>query len=154
MFNWLAPDIAGRHCLDLFAGSGALGLEALSRGAGHSMLIEADPVAARHIGTVIAELGAAAHAQVLCCGALDWLRQPPTGTTFDLAFLDPPYASGLLAPCCAALEHGRLLRDGALIYAECGEEEAWDAPPNWQRLRAQRAGRVYYALYRRGSCAD
>ncbi len=151
VFNWLAPYLAGCRCLDLFAGSGALGLEALSRGAAYSLLIEADPKAAQRIGASIARLEVASQAQVLCRNACDWLRQPLEEHRFDLVFLDPPYASGLLAPCCAALAHSGLLHDSALVYTECEKGEIPDAPANWHRLRAQCAGRVYYALYQCGA---
>ncbi len=149
LFNWLASEIAGRHCLDLFAGSGVLALEALSRGAEQALLLECDPLAAKRIGKHIEALDATACARVLCRDSLAWLRHPPADTSFDVAFLDPPYQSGLLALCCSELERGQLLRDGALIYTECGEEAAFEAPPNWRSLRTQRTGRVYYSLYRR-----
>ena len=153
LFNWLSFRVAGAHCLDLFAGSGALGLEALSRGAANVTFVERDPAAAREIRARLAQWNAqGGHVELAqACGFLD---QRPA-TPFDIVFLDPPFASGLLASSTERLERGGWLAHDALIYVECpaqGTDRPTAAPPlpaAWKPLRAKRAGEVGYHLYSR-----
>ena len=148
LFNWLGARIVGARCLDLFAGSGALGLEALSRGAAHVTFVERDPAAVRELRARLTEWGAR-DAQVERGDALAFLAR--SGHPFDIAFLDPPFASGLLAQAAALLEGHGWLRDAALIYVECGAREGVPPlPPRWVSLKAKRAGEVGYHLYARG----
>ncbi len=149
LFNWVAPRVPGARCLDLFAGSGALGLEALSRGAAHVTFVERDPAAAREIRARLTEWGAHA-ATVEHADARAFLQRPPA-TPFDLVFLDPPFASTLLEETAARLERGGWLADGALVYVESPADAAPPVPAGWTPLRAKRAGEVGYHLYSRGA---
>jgi len=144
LFNWLAPAIEGARCLDLFAGSGALGIEALSRGAAEVVWVERQPLAVRQLRQNLAQLGAA-EAQVIPADALVWLGGP--SRPFDVVFLDPPFGSDLLAPVCTALEQGGWLADGARIYLETARDAPMlKLPENWQLVREKIAGQVSYRL--------
>ena len=150
LFNWLQPHTSGARCLDLFAGSGALGLEALSRGAASVAFVETDQRLARAISAVLAAWGAQ-HATVATLPAAQYLACGAPGglPALDLVFLDPPFAAGLLESAAAALDSGRWLADGALIYVEHARS---DSPPRlpaaWQALKTGNAGAVSYHLYR------
>jgi 16S rRNA (guanine966-N2)-methyltransferase len=145
LFNWLQPRIEGAHCLDLFAGSGALGLEALSRGATSVLFIERERAAATALERLLHEWKAAG-GTVLCGAALGYLQGTPS-RRFDLVFLDPPFTADLLAPSVAALEQGWLMPD-ARIYLEHARREPVPAvPAHWRELRAGTAGEVRYHLY-------
>jgi len=145
LFNWLGGRTQGARCLDLFAGSGALGLEALSRGAGHVSFVDAAEPAVRELRLRLAEWQAA-DARVERSDALTYLagRAQP----FDIVFLDPPFATGLLAQAAQRLTQHGWLSPGSLIYVECAAAEAVPPlPPSWQGLKAKRAGEVGYHLY-------
>ena len=148
LFNWLGTGVAGARCLDLFAGSGALGLEALSRGATHVTFVERDPAAARELRARLAEWGAP-NAEIVRGDALAFLggaAQP-----FDIVFLDPPFASGLLEAAAALLERNGWLVATARVYVESAARVELPAlPEGWQMLKAKRAGEVGYHLYARG----
>ena len=145
LFNWLSHHIHGARCLDLFAGTGALGLEALSRGAGSAVFVERSGVAVRQLEKNIAVLGATA-ATVRQQDAGDYLRSAPEGR-FDLVFLDPPFAADLLEETCRLLAAQELLADGARVYLEqdrsCREPEL---PAGWQIIKNKTAGMVRYML--------
>lgn len=144
LFNWLAPSISGARCLDLFAGSGALGFEALSRGAAAVVFVEHAPAVAKHLAAVAATL-APGLAQVALDDAQRWLAGTPQ--SFDLAFLDPPFGSGLLEGALAALTRPGWLNPGALVYLErpaaLGEPTL---PQGWRLHRSGHAGDVGYHL--------
>jgi 16S rRNA (guanine966-N2)-methyltransferase len=148
LFNWLQPRIASTRVLDLFAGSGALGLEALSRGAAHVTFVEQDRGAAAAIRARIDEWREQ-QATVVAADALGWLAQvkgqvPP----FDVVFLDPPYDSPLLADAAAALASSGLLAADARVYLERRARDPMAAlPASWKELRAGRAGEVGYHLF-------
>jgi 16S rRNA (guanine966-N2)-methyltransferase len=144
LFNWLAPVIQGAVCLDLYAGSGALGLEAASRGAGAVTLVETDPQAFEALERVRAELGAEGIELVRAC-ALDYVAATPR--RFDVVFVDPPFQAGLLQESCTRIAAAGILRPGARIYLErpAGERPP-QLPEGWTLLREKRAGRVVYAL--------
>lgn len=148
LFNWLAPEISGARCLDLFAGSGALGLEALSRGAGFCQFIDAADVATRRIEAHLTLLSCR-DAQIYCGDTQRWLKQP-SDTTFNMVFLDPPFRQDLLNDCCSLLESNGWLTERAWIYIESATDEpAPTVPPTWQLHRDKRAGQVAYRLYLR-----
>ena len=149
LFNWLSVRVPGARCLDLFAGSGALGLEALSRGAAHVTFVERDAAAAREIAARLAEWGARA-ASVEHADARAFLERTPAAS-FDIVFLDPPFASGLLEASAARLEQGGWLRADALIYVDCPASATPLVPPLWSLLRTKRAGEVGYHLYSRAA---
>ncbi len=145
LFNWLGASIRGAQCLDLFAGSGALGLEALSRGAAHVTFVERDAVAARELRMRLAQWQAA-DARVERCDALHYLAGE--ARPFDIVFLDPPFGSGLLVRAAGLLEERRWLRAGARIYVECAAREGLPPlPPAWRPLKAKQAGEVGYHLF-------
>jgi 16S rRNA (guanine966-N2)-methyltransferase len=141
LFNWLGQRLHGLACVDLFAGSGALGFEALSRGAGRLVLVERDRKVCEQLRKTALELGCAG-AEVVQADALAWIERP--GERYDVAFVDPPYASGLAEPVLAAL--GARLNPGARVYVEA---PALLDPPSraWRRLREGTAGAVRFALY-------
>jgi 16S rRNA (guanine966-N2)-methyltransferase len=150
VFNWLAPHITGTRCLDLFAGSGALGLEALSRGAARAVFVEQSAAAVRELRKTVAQWGGepAAGAQIHLTEANAFLagRHEP----FDVVFLDPPFAAGLLQRVAARLETGNWLAPAALIYAECPASEGLPPlPASWSLAKSGRAGEVGYHLLRR-----
>ena len=149
VFNWLAPGIHGARCLDLFAGTGALGLEALSRGAGATVFVERSPVAARQLQSNIDVLRADG-ATVLHLDALDYLRGE-AGPAFDIVFLDPPFAADLLGETCRLLAEQRLLADGALVYLEQDRSKPDpELPEEWVVEKNKTAGMVRYMLVRVG----
>ncbi len=147
LFNWLAPRIPNARCLDLFAGSGALGLEAISRGAAHVVFVERNVVVARALETILVEWQAPG-ARVERGDALAFLAGPPQ--PFDIVFVDPPFAASLQGSAAALLEERNWLAPGALIYLESASRVALPAlPPGWQPLKAKRAGEVGYHLFER-----
>lgn len=150
LFNWLGQRVDGWRCLDLFAGSGALGIEAASRGAARVVLVEHDRNAAAAIAATIERLGAAG-VELVRADAFEALRRfEHAGERFDLVFVDPPFAAGLLERVLAALPP--VLAPGALVHVESGERFA--APPGWVVERAERAGQVRYHLMRQAGDRD
>jgi 16S rRNA (guanine966-N2)-methyltransferase len=146
VFNWLAPVIAGARCLDLYAGSGALGLEALSRGAARVVFVDRSPVVLRHLTATLARLETTA-GETVGLDAVSYLEGPVV--PFDVVFLDPPYRQGLLAPVLARLVDRGWVTPGASIYLEHeAEAPAPVPPPGWQLFRSAAAGRVRYHLVR------
>lgn len=140
LFNWLGQDLSGRRCLDLFAGSGALGFEALSRGAAEAVFVECSRAVTDALGENAARLGAGG-CRVVAGDALHFLRDPGAGR-FDVVFVDPPYDSELVAAALARLP--ALLAPGAVVYVE--SDEPIDPGPPWRVRRQARAGGVHYRL--------
>ncbi|MFP5441888.1 MAG: 16S rRNA (guanine(966)-N(2))-methyltransferase RsmD [Gammaproteobacteria bacterium] len=148
LFNWLAPTLRDSRVLDLFAGSGVLAIEALSRGAREAVLVDASPAACAQLDRELAALGDA-EAVVVRADALAFLARH-SGGPFNLVFLDPPYHRGLLAPAMQALEARGLLAAGAMIYVESEMTPGYDiVPPNWRLHRRQESGQVCSSLYQR-----
>ncbi|HEX7762206.1 MAG TPA: 16S rRNA (guanine(966)-N(2))-methyltransferase RsmD [Cellvibrio sp.] len=151
LFNWIAPDIHGANCLDLFAGSGALGLEALSRGAASSLLIERDGRAAAQLKSNL-DLLKADGGKVLQMDALDYLQRSATelpNAMFDVVFIDPPFQLNLWQVVIDQLEQRQLLREGAAIYIESGLNDHYLPPANWRLHRDKTSGSVHYRLFYR-----
>lgn len=144
LFNWLMAQIPGAHCLDAFAGSGALGFEALSRGALSAILWDSNPAAITRLKDNATLLGA--NCEIRQGDALQLLQQPPSRAV-DVVFLDPPFALNLLAPAAQALEEGHWLHPGSHIYTECGAGSHDPLPANWQLYREKKAGEVCYRVY-------
>jgi len=145
LFNWLAPQIHGARCLDLFAGTGALGLEALSRGAKSTVFVEKS---ARAVGTLNDNIKTldATGAIVLQMDALDYLDREHS-ERFDVVFLDPPFAANLLEESCRRLAEGDMLAEGGRIYLEQPRNRPEPAlPADWQVLKNKTAGNVRYML--------
>jgi 16S rRNA (guanine966-N2)-methyltransferase len=141
VFNWLGQTLDGLDVLDAFAGSGAMGLEAASRGARRVMLVEKAAPAAQSLRNQARELGMS-RVEVTCADALAWLMH--CRDSFDVIFLDPPFASDLLLrvlPLAAAR-----VRDGGYLYIECAQ---WPELPGWDVVRSGRAGVVHYGLLQR-----
>jgi 16S rRNA (guanine966-N2)-methyltransferase len=147
LFNWLGQDLAGKRCLDLFAGSGALGFEALSRGAREVVMVEASAGVARAIAANAEHLGARA-LRLVTGDALEFAAS--AHGTFDVVFVDPPYGRGLAAKVLQRLPP--LLSHDARVYVE--DDRPIDAPPGWRRVRAGRAGVVHYCLMQRGEAEE
>ena len=149
LFNWLQHEIAGSRCLDLFAGSGALGLEALSRGAKELVFVEQAVAAARGLEEQLALLGGTGRAQVVAMGATRFLRTP--AQPFDIVFLDPPFGRDALAEYVPMLDAGNWLKVGGLVYLENEKTAGAPAlPAHWQMLKSKAAGEVGYHLARVG----
>ena len=150
LFNWLQFDLYGAHCLDLFAGSGVLGLEALSRGAAKVLAVENNARAVQAIRSNAERLGT--HKLELIQGSAIDLLQHGNATACDIVFLDPPFAAELHSSCCRLLAERGWLKDQALIYLEAPLPFAsLGLPHDWQVLKEKRAGDVYYGLCRAGS---
>lgn len=150
LFNWLAPYVEAARVLDPFAGSGALFLEALSRGAGSALALDLNPAAVTslrgHLATLRCDNG-----QVLQSDALAYLQSQPA-TPFDLVFLDPPFSQDLLLPACTLLEERGWLADDSWVYTESEQvPSSLGMPGNWRLHREQKAGQVHYALWERRS---
>jgi len=148
LFNWLAPYVEGARVLDPFAGSGALYLEALSRGAAQALALDLNGEAVaslrRHLDSLRCDNG-----QLLQSDALRYLEQQ-TPSPFDLVFLDPPFHQNLLTPACQLLEARGWLGREAWIYTESETPpSALGLPDNWRLHREKQAGQVYYALWQR-----
>ncbi|KNC95418.1 16S rRNA (guanine(966)-N(2))-methyltransferase [Trabulsiella odontotermitis] len=147
LFNWLAPHMVDARCLDCFAGSGALGLEALSRYAASATLLEMDRDVSRQLQKNLATLKAA-NASVVNTNSLTFLAQP--GTPHDVVFIDPPFRKGLLEETLHLLESNGWLADDALIYVESEVENGLPpVPAGWDLHREKVAGQVAYRLYHR-----
>ncbi len=140
LFNWLGQDLTGWRVLDAFAGSGALGFEAASRGAAEVLLIEQDAALARSLADSRARLDAQ-QLRVQRGDAMAWMRQAPP-ERFELVLLDPPFAAGLAAPAAALA--ARLVVPGGFVYVESGEDLA--PPPGLLAHRRLRAGAVHAQL--------
>jgi 16S rRNA (guanine966-N2)-methyltransferase len=151
LFNWLQNSIVGTRCLDVFAGSGALGLEALSRGAAAVTFVEQAQLAARGLVAELARLGGKSKGRVMEMGASRFLRTQGelVGTAFDVVFLDPPYHEGALAEYVPLIDAGGWVKPGGLVYLE--SEKAAGAPivpAHWELLKSKFAGEVGYHLAR------
>jgi 16S rRNA (guanine966-N2)-methyltransferase len=147
LFNWLQHSIAGARCLDLFAGSGALGLEALSRGAKGVVFVERFQAAARSLEEQLVRFGGAAKGRVMAMGAARFLRTAPE--PFQIVFLDPPFGRDALAEYIPMLDQGNWLAVGSLVYLENERVAGVPAmPPHWELLKSKSAGEVGYHLAR------
>ena len=145
LFNWLAPSLPGARCLDLCAGTGALGLEALSRGATSAVFVERSAIAARMLRSNIASLQAQG-AEVLQMDALEF-SDAQAAAPFDLVFLDPPFAADMVDDLCRLLSERKLLAGNARIYLELDRNKPEpELPAGWRVLKNKTAGNVRYML--------
>ena len=153
LFSWLEPNLEDSHCLDLFAGTGALGFEAASRGAAQVVMVEHDRQAVNALREGCAALDAK-EIQVVHADAFDWLDSG--GAEFDIVFLDPPFGRFQAADLCLRLERSGRLKPEALIYLETDADDPVPLlPRGWRLLKKQRAGQVrYYLAYRKAAKAD
>jgi len=151
LFNWLVNDVEGSRCLDLFAGSGALALEALSRGAAAVTALDISERALADLARNLARLQGTA--TLVCADACRWLELAHD-ERFDVVFIDPPFRSGLAERCIERLAGSPILAEGAVIYVETASDEtAPRLPADWRLSREKFAGRVAYRLYRRTAAA-
>jgi 16S rRNA (guanine966-N2)-methyltransferase len=150
LFNWLQPVLAGARVLDLFAGSGALGLEALSRGAREAVLVERDPAVAEALRAAVERLRAANEATIVRADALSFLQAPLLGR-FDVAFVDPPFDAALWPQVLASLPPW--LAEDAWLYMESPVAEHIAPDGGWTSHREGRTREVRHALYRRAAGA-
>lgn len=147
LFNWLAWHIQDAYCLDLFTGSGALGFEALSRGAAYVEMVDHSIEVVKLIKEELLRFSAQ-HALIYQANIPSQLR--PSQKPFNVVFIDPPYQAGVLLPTCFYLEEQGFLADSAYIYLEANEViKDNDLPQNWHLLKCQRAGQVVYHLAKR-----
>ena len=143
LFNWLQPNIEGARCLDLYAGTGALGFEALSRGAGEVIFVELSPVAVAALRK--AEYVLHADDSIIHADDAIHFLESHDEAPFDIVFLDPPFDNAPLDDLCRLLEAEVV--DGALIYIERGSDQpAPKLPEGWEVLREKTAGMVVYSL--------
>jgi 16S rRNA (guanine966-N2)-methyltransferase len=150
LFNWLGQDLTGLSCLDLFAGSGALGFEAASRGAARVVMVERDPAAAAALRENAKTL-AGSRVEIVRADALQFAATlRPAGERFDVIFLDPPYRQGWLDRLAPHLE--RLSGEETMIYAEAEHPVATLGA--WSAVRQGRAGQVCYQLLQRQRATD
>lgn len=148
LFNWLQTAVPGARCLDLFAGSGALGFEALSRGAAGVVMVDHDIRIVQQLRANADTLGAGG-AHIVWSDAFDYLRTCRDGP-FDIVFLDPPFREDILGECCEALEQRGVLAAPAWIYLETDRRRDLPAlPDRWERFRSRTAGDVTFCLARR-----
>ncbi|EGV33964.1 methyltransferase [Thiorhodococcus drewsii AZ1] len=144
LFNWVAPIIEGARCLDVFSGSGALGFEAASRGAGEVVMLERAPKVVHQL-RCNAETLALEAVSVHQADSLEWLEG--SGRPFDLVFLDPPFADDLLESACARLAGNGWLAPGSRVYLESAAKPGFpDLPADWDLVREKTAGQVRYGL--------
>jgi 16S rRNA (guanine966-N2)-methyltransferase len=148
LFNWLQFDITGARCLDLFAGSGALGFEAVSRGATLVTAFEQNRAAVQGIRANCVALDT--HKVVLIeANAMDRLQHDSAPAPYDIVFVDPPFASGFYEPCFQHLQERGWLAPAALVYVEAAQSlTSFTVPAGWTLQREKRAGDVYCGLFR------
>ncbi len=147
LFNWLSPVIGGAKCADLFAGSGALGLEALSRGAQHCDFVDTSGTALAQISQHLNTLNAGAMGTCHPGSAQQYLEA--LTKPLDIVFIDPPFGGGLVEEVCQMLSNSALLATGAWVYIETAKVEALPPlPPGWRLHRDKTAGDVAYRLYK------
>jgi 16S rRNA (guanine966-N2)-methyltransferase len=144
LFNWLQPRLPGASCLDLFAGSGALGFEAASRGAGSVVMLDRSAVVVDQLQRNISLLSLE-QTRVEQADAITWLQTP--SQQFDIVFLDPPFADDLVQSACRGLVQGAWLKPDALVYIELDVTSAPpELPPTLSILKEKKAGQVAYYL--------
>lgn len=139
LFNWLGQTLYGRTCLDLFAGSGALGFEAASRGAERVVMVEKNLVVLRALQENLKKLGCM-NVSAHCQDGLEFASRDTQ--LYDVIFLDPPFQSNYLPKLLEVLQ--RRLNEKGVVYVESGA--VIEAPPPWQVLKSGKAGQVYYQL--------
>ena len=149
LFNWIQLEITNSRCLDLFAGSGALGIEALSRGAAIATFIESNREAAFYIKKNLKNLGAI-NSDLIVAEATSWLKCSKDIDPFDIVFLDPPFKANLMFDCFQLLESNNMIADNGSIYIETETEFKEEIlPESWRLSHKNQAGKVFYYLYKK-----
>ena len=143
LFDWLFPYIEGAQCLDLFAGTGALGIEALSRGAARVTLVEQQATIAKQLKKIMQGLDSTALV-LQQADALQWLATPRQ--KFDIIFLDPPFGQCIIEQCADLLRRNHYLCPSTLVYAE--SERHWQVPDGWQVIKQSHTRQIDYGLFK------
>ena len=147
LFNWIQADIVNSRCLDLFSGSGALGIEALSRGAEKTIFVESDLETVNCLEKNLQILNAE-NGTVVRANAINWLESKKNIEPFGFVFLDPPFSKNLLLDCIFLLESNRMISNNGTIYIETeAEVNLRQLPLTWRLKQKKHAGRVFYCLY-------
>jgi 16S rRNA (guanine966-N2)-methyltransferase len=150
LFNWLMPHLPGARCLDLFAGSGALAFEALSRGAAQVVMVDNNARVVSQLRDNLTLLGNPC-VQLIQADSVKWLQHDAT-KIFNIVFLDPPYADKVLPECINLLEQGNWLANDAWVYIELPSRDDLPVlPDNWRWYRNKQAGQVGYHLAHRSN---
>lgn len=144
LFNWIAADIPGAKCLDAFAGTGALGLEALSRGAFSTDFIEVQPRTAKTLNNNLSLLGAE-NSLVHCTDFAQWF--PKTNTSYDIVFIDPPFDQNLWQASMDHLLDTKSLDKGSLIYVEAPTSANVSGPSTWKIIKQKCVGQIEATVY-------
>lgn len=145
LFNWLMSDIANATCLDMYAGSGGLGIEALSRGAQHVTFIEQDRTVVSQVEKNISTLRETDNSQVICASAL--LHEFAPSTQFDIVFIDPPFAHDMVEKSIDYLQKNNLLKKNAHIYIETGHNDSYGIPAEFTLLKSLKTSQVNACLF-------
>lgn len=148
LFNWLQSEIRGARCLDLFAGSGSIGIEALSRGASHVDFVELNKKVVRQLETNLGLLDAD-NADVVHIAAEQYLERAKA--QYDIVFIDPPFHKGMAQDIILKLERSSLLKPESLVYLEFEQGLELAVAEGWELLKDKKAGQLQYQLYRNGS---
>ncbi|HHT0592531.1 TPA: 16S rRNA (guanine(966)-N(2))-methyltransferase RsmD [Legionella anisa] len=143
LFNWLMHDTREARCLDAFAGSGALGLEAFSRGAARVVFLEQSPKAYTHLQKIIASFNSP-KLKLLQTDAVEYLQR--NQEQFDIIFLDPPFAQNYLPQCISNITQSNILKPGGLVYIESPIAIQLDEK-HWRQIKQKQAGQVVYSLF-------
>ena len=149
LFNWLSPYINGAHVVDLFAGTGILGIEAISRGAQHAVFVEKSKPLAEKIEAELTRLKVLERAEIRCTSAQLCIASLVTA---DIYFLDPPFDLALWPEVLETLVHANKLKPSSMVYIEA--PKAWTPPPNWLPVKQATAGAVQFGLYRYAQSAE
>jgi 16S rRNA (guanine966-N2)-methyltransferase len=147
LFNWLMYEIKHSRCLDAFAGSGALGLEAFSRGAAQVVFLEQDPKVHAHLNKTIKEFNSPI-LKLINTDAREYLRT--SNEQFDIIFLDPPFALNYLPHCIKNLAKNNILAPGGLVYLESPVVMDINLP-HWQQIKFKKAGQLFFGLFKKAS---
>lgn len=147
LFNWLMSSVSHANCLDMYAGSGSLGIEALSRGATAALFIEQDKTVAQQISTNIVTLRETNNAIVVNANALTLDFSTLPGPPFDLVFVDPPFGHDMLAKSIEKLLSDKLLSPNAFIYIETGHADQYPVPAAFILMREMKTSQVDARLY-------
>lgn len=146
LFNWLTPVIHNARCLDLFSGSGALGLEALSRGASETLMIDASHKVSEQLKSNLLKLGCTS-GKVLTKDTIRWLNESICNEKpFDVIFIDPPFNQDIIKFCCELLDSRGFVEEGSHIYIETESDLPLQIPQSWHIHREKKAGQVKYYL--------
>lgn len=143
VFNWLMHDIRDACCLDAFAGSGALGFEAFSRGAKQVVFLEQSPQAHANLSKIIANFNSPS-LKLIQTNALNYLQN--SAEQFDIIFLDPPFLQNYLQTCVEIIQHRTILKPGGLIYVESGSTLSMNETL-WRQIKLKQSGQVMYGLF-------